>query len=181
MRPLAGCLQAATRLVHMAATAPAGRLRPMVPQRLHRGLSSSFGRQASSGSKWRPRHHDRRPTPAVVRAMRERAEAADPQIQQRRQLLEPGHSHYYATCHPGLEEVVAAELRGPEIGAANVHPGEMLPCLGDTSGWCMHACMLEPAAEWLELTSRRQEGLERCILIACKHLCTLLRSHPAAG
>ncbi|PRW59721.1 RNA methylase [Chlorella sorokiniana] len=89
-----------------------------------RGLGTSSIRQAGSGSKWRPRHHDRRPSPAVVRAMRERAEAADPQIHQRRQPLEAGHSHYYATCHPGLEEVVAAELRGEKIGAANVHPGK---------------------------------------------------------
>lgn len=140
MRPLAGCLQAAKRLVHMAASAPAAGLRPMVPHRLARGLCSSSSRLSSSGSKWRPRHHDRRPSPAVVRAMRERAEAADPQIQQRRQPLEPGHIHYYATCHPGLEEVVAAELRGPKISAANVHPGEA-PLGACAVGPALHACV----------------------------------------
>jgi 23S rRNA G2445 N2-methylase RlmL len=54
--------------------------------------------------------------------MRERAERLDPQ--QRRRPLPPGHHHYYATCHPGLEAVVAAELAAPAIGAADVHPGE---------------------------------------------------------
>ena len=34
-----------------------------------------------------------------------------------------GEQRYYATCHPGLEEVVAAELRSPRIGAARVRPG----------------------------------------------------------
>ncbi len=133
MRPL----QAATRLVQMLATAPAARLRLTAPHTLPRGLGSGYSRHASGGSKWRPRHHDRRPSPAVVRAMRERAEAADPQIQQRRQPLEPGHSHYYATCHPGLEEVVAAELRGPQIGAANVHPGGPLIVFVRSA---VHAC-----------------------------------------
>jgi hypothetical protein len=65
----------------------------------------------------------------MVRAMRERAEQRDPQIQQRRQPLFAGHHHYYATCHPGLEAVVAAELSGPAIGAANVLPGERFPLL----------------------------------------------------
>lgn len=55
--------------------------------------------------------------------MRERAEGRDPQLQQRRAPLPPGHSHFYATCHPGLEEVVAAELLDGRIGASNVHPG----------------------------------------------------------
>ena len=32
-------------------------------------------------------------------------------------------SRYYATCHPGLEEVVANELRSPLIGAVDVAPG----------------------------------------------------------
>lgn len=31
---------------------------------------------------------------------------------------------YYATCHPGLEEVVAAELASPNIRATNVSPGK---------------------------------------------------------
>lgn len=31
---------------------------------------------------------------------------------------------YYATCHPGLEEVVAAELAAPEIGARSIRPGK---------------------------------------------------------
>ncbi|PSC76859.1 DNA methylase [Micractinium conductrix] len=31
---------------------------------------------------------------------------------------------YYATCHPGLEEVVAAELRSANIGAVDVQPGK---------------------------------------------------------
>ncbi|KAL4458935.1 hypothetical protein ABPG75_013800 [Micractinium tetrahymenae] len=56
--------------------------------------------------------------------MRERAQAVDPQLRQRRERLPPGHFHYYATCHPGLEEVVAAELAGRCIGAANIHPGK---------------------------------------------------------
>jgi putative N6-adenine-specific DNA methylase len=30
---------------------------------------------------------------------------------------------FYATCHPGLEEVVAAELSSPLIGAIDVAPG----------------------------------------------------------
>lgn len=60
--------------------------------------------------------------------MRERSEASDPQLQQRRQRLPEGHSHYYATCHPGLEEVVAAELQAGTIGAANVHPGGLAGC-----------------------------------------------------
>ena len=140
MRPLARCLQAAARLVPMS-TGPAARVRPTAALTIARSLGSSASRLGSRGSKWRPRHHERRPTPAVVRAMRERAEAADPQVQQRRQPLEPGHSHYYATCHPGLEEVVAAELRGARIGAANVHPGAPLaPPLGAAPA-CMHACM----------------------------------------
>lgn len=55
--------------------------------------------------------------------MRERSEASDPQLLQRRERLPPGHHHFYATCHPGLETVVAAELQGRNIGAFNVHPG----------------------------------------------------------
>lgn len=55
--------------------------------------------------------------------MRERADAADPQLQQRRRPLPPGHRIYYATCHPGLEAVVASELAGRAIGAADVQPG----------------------------------------------------------
>lgn len=35
----------------------------------------------------------------------------------------PGEQRYYATCHPGLEEVVAAELAGPNVRAARVRPG----------------------------------------------------------
>lgn len=30
---------------------------------------------------------------------------------------------FYATCHPGLEDVVAEELQAPEIGAVSVEPG----------------------------------------------------------
>ena len=33
-------------------------------------------------------------------------------------------AQYFATCHPGLEDVVAAELRSPAIGAANVETGK---------------------------------------------------------
>lgn len=55
--------------------------------------------------------------------MRERAEAADPQLQQRRRPLPPGSRIYYATCHPGLEPVVARELSGSAIGADDVQPG----------------------------------------------------------
>ena len=50
----------------------------------------------------------------------------DPQLQQRRQPLPPGMHVYYATCHPGLEEVVAAELRSANIGAVDVQPGGLL-------------------------------------------------------
>lgn len=56
--------------------------------------------------------------------MRERAQAVDPQVKQRRERLPPGQFHFYATCHPGLEAVVAAELAGRSIGAANIHPGK---------------------------------------------------------
>lgn len=83
-------------------------------------------RPLSGGSRFRPRHYRERPSPRVVAAMRERAQAVDPQIKQRRERLPPGHFHYYATCHPGLEAVVAAELAGRAIGAAGVHPGEYL-------------------------------------------------------
>lgn len=31
---------------------------------------------------------------------------------------------YYATCHPGLEEVVAQELLSPRIGATGAAPGK---------------------------------------------------------
>lgn len=31
---------------------------------------------------------------------------------------------YYVTCHPGLEEVVAAELASPEIRARSIRPGK---------------------------------------------------------
>lgn len=88
-----------------------------------RGLSSTPLQQGGGGSQWRPRHHSDCPSHQLVRAMRERSEQRDPQIQQRRQRLEPGQHHFFATSHPGLEAVVAAELLGPAIGATNVHPG----------------------------------------------------------
>jgi putative N6-adenine-specific DNA methylase len=34
-----------------------------------------------------------------------------------------GDLQFFATCHPGLEEVVAAELAAPAVGAADVRPG----------------------------------------------------------
>jgi hypothetical protein len=37
--------------------------------------------------------------------------------------LVPGHA-YYATCHPGLEEIVAAELSSQHIRAQEVIPGK---------------------------------------------------------
>ena len=37
--------------------------------------------------------------------------------------LVPGHS-YFVTCHPGLEEIVAAELSAQHIGAQEVIPGK---------------------------------------------------------
>ena len=37
--------------------------------------------------------------------------------------LVPGHS-YFVTCHPGLEEIVAAELSAQHIGAQDVIPGK---------------------------------------------------------
>ncbi len=37
--------------------------------------------------------------------------------------LVPGHS-YFVTCHPGLEEIVAAELSTQHIGAQEVSPGK---------------------------------------------------------
>lgn len=81
------------------------------------------GRLLSGGSRFRPRHHGDPPSPRVVAAMRERAQVVDPQLKQRREQLPSGHFHYYATCHPGLEAVVAAELAGQAIGASNIHPG----------------------------------------------------------
>jgi hypothetical protein len=100
-----------------------------------RGLAGSALRQGGgSGSKWRPRHHTERPSPQVVRAMRERAQERDPQTQ--RQQLQPGHFHYYATCHPGLEGVVAAELESANIGAANVHPGKGVAAAGGAAASC---------------------------------------------
>ena len=83
-----------------------------------------FGRSGGGGGgHWHSPRCPPRPTPRVVQALRERAEQYDPQIQQRRQRLQDGHHHYYVTCHPGLEAVVAAELEASTIGAANVHPG----------------------------------------------------------
>ena len=36
----------------------------------------------------------------------------------------PAEQHYFATCHPGLEAVVAAELESPQIGARGVRLGK---------------------------------------------------------
>lgn len=33
-------------------------------------------------------------------------------------------AQYFATCHPGLEEVVAEELRSPQVGALEVREGK---------------------------------------------------------
>ncbi len=43
---------------------------------------------------------------------------------QRRQQRRQRSLFYYATCHPGLEEVVAAELSCPAVGAVEVQPGK---------------------------------------------------------
>lgn len=41
---------------------------------------------------------------------------------------------YFATCHPGLENVVAEELQAPEISAANIRPGKAgVHFTGDTA------------------------------------------------
>lgn len=85
-------------------------------------------RLLSGGRRPRPRHTREQPSPRVVAAMRERAQAVDPQVKQRRERLPPGQFHFYATCHPGLEAVVAAELAGRSIGAANIHPGGLVVC-----------------------------------------------------
>lgn len=81
-------------------------------------------RQMSGGSRFRPRTAARRPSPALVRAMREAGDQRDPQSQQRRERLPPGMQLFYATCHPGLEAVVADELSSPTIGARDVLPGK---------------------------------------------------------
>jgi 23S rRNA G2445 N2-methylase RlmL len=62
---------------------------------------------SSSSPSWDDRSPPRRPVP--------RAPPLPP--------LPPGTFEYFATCHPGNEVHLAAELAGPRIKAANVRPG----------------------------------------------------------
>ena len=62
--------------------------------------------------------------PLPSRRSRSGAFSASYDDDERLGALPRGHSRYYATCHPGLEDVVAAELRDARtIGASNVVPG----------------------------------------------------------
>lgn len=51
------------------------------------------------------------------------ATAQQPQRRHQRQAL-PEMDRYYATCHPGLEQVVADELLSAHIGAAGANIGK---------------------------------------------------------
>lgn len=53
-----------------------------------------------------------------------RAAAQQPSEMRRDRGDEQQLIRYYATCHPGLEEVVAQELLSPRIGATGAAPGK---------------------------------------------------------
>lgn len=73
--------------------------------------SSSHGRPGKSTRQRRPR------TAA-------HAAAGQPPQQQRSDSRLPQMERYFATCHPGLEQVVVDELLSPQIGAAGANVGK---------------------------------------------------------
>ncbi|KAK9908246.1 hypothetical protein WJX75_004747 [Coccomyxa subellipsoidea] len=71
----------------------------------------------------------RESSPLVTQAQRQShptRENQDPSASDWRRdgLFERGKFQFYATCHPGLEEVVATEISAPEIGGFDVRPGK---------------------------------------------------------
>jgi hypothetical protein len=72
--------------------------------------SSSHDRPGKSNRQRRPR--------TTVHA------ASQPSQQQRSNSRLPQMERYFATCHPGLEQVVVNELLSPQIGAAGANVGK---------------------------------------------------------
>ena len=73
--------------------------------------SSSHGRSSKA-------HSQRRSRTAA------RAAASQPPQQQHSSSRLPEMERYFATCHPGLEQMVVDELLSPQIGAAGANVGK---------------------------------------------------------
>lgn len=91
----------------------------------------------------------------------------------------PGQHHFYATCHPGLEAVVAAELAGPTIRATAVHAGTAGHETAAATMCSYHKqscnCQRVPATAALGHLSRHLQGMRSAGAISCQPFRCMLK------
>eukprot|EP00887_Chlorella_sp_A99_P006659 scaffold3.g6659.t1 len=160
--------------------------------------------QACSSHRSRPAARWQQPRPPAAAASAEphapsaaaAAAAAQQQQQHREQRSESEQLQYYATCHPGLEEAVAAELAATPIRAFDVRPGKagvsfsgdlgvgyQVPLDAGVAGGDAAYDAVRAAADWAALLPPPHSFSVDCRAWSCTHLTSsqLLQARGRGG